>query len=304
MQRLNLLKKNHLDEQYVARRSVRDLPSTIASLTERLTKLSTDEATATSHAGGLITVGNHAWPRDDALALLGSRLDTLPRNASDTTRVPLGIYQGLRFGLVLHPQFPPDVYLEGAITRQSGLSRDHQGPRAVLNTLERLANGYSSECVRVRQDLAIAESQLRDYRERLNKLFPHEKYLSDLTDLRDRLKRSLSATAHEPDDGKEPRSSKLAKKIKALIAAQSIEAAPQRARPKQSTAEEPIAARIRKRQEANPLSDQAVGPDAERKGEETLPLTVGENSPTNPLMSFRERIALERQRQDQGPSLP
>lgn len=28
LQRLSLLKKNHLDEQYVARRSVRDLPAT------------------------------------------------------------------------------------------------------------------------------------------------------------------------------------------------------------------------------------------------------------------------------------
>ena len=36
LQRLTLLKKNHLDEQYVARRSVRDLPATIASLSERL----------------------------------------------------------------------------------------------------------------------------------------------------------------------------------------------------------------------------------------------------------------------------
>ena len=36
LQRLALLKKNHLDEQYVARRSVRDLPATIASLSERL----------------------------------------------------------------------------------------------------------------------------------------------------------------------------------------------------------------------------------------------------------------------------
>jgi hypothetical protein len=36
LQRLNLLKKNHLDEQYVARRSVRDLPDTIASLNDRL----------------------------------------------------------------------------------------------------------------------------------------------------------------------------------------------------------------------------------------------------------------------------
>src|SRR4051812_3064298 len=45
LQRLSLLKKNHLDEQYVARRSVRDLPALIASLSERLSKLTRDEAT-------------------------------------------------------------------------------------------------------------------------------------------------------------------------------------------------------------------------------------------------------------------
>src|SRR5438270_3347618 len=42
LQRLTLLKKNHLDEQYVARRRVRDLPGSIASQSERLAKLSTD----------------------------------------------------------------------------------------------------------------------------------------------------------------------------------------------------------------------------------------------------------------------
>src|SRR6185437_99715 len=139
LQRLNLLKKNHLDEQYVARRNVRDLPSTIASLSERVSKLSADAVTATDHTDDPVTIGSRSWSREDAPAILASRLDTLPRNAHETTRVPLGIYRGLRFGLVLHPQFPPDVYLEGAMTRQSGLSREHQGPRAVLNALERLA---------------------------------------------------------------------------------------------------------------------------------------------------------------------
>src|SRR6266568_3092072 len=104
-------------------------------------------------------------------------------------------YRGLRFGIVLHSPFPPDVYLEGAITRQSGLSREHQGPRAVLNALERLAGGYGSECVRVRQDLAIAESQLRDYQARLGKPFLHDAYLSELTGLRDQLKAGLSSAA-------------------------------------------------------------------------------------------------------------
>ena len=67
-----------------------------------------------------------------------------------------------------------DPDLEGAITRQSTLSREHQGPRAVLNALERLATAYGSECVRVRQDLSIAEGQLREYKSRLGKPFALE----------------------------------------------------------------------------------------------------------------------------------
>jgi hypothetical protein len=73
------------------------------------------------------------------------------------------VNRGLRFSVVLHPQFAPEVYLEGAATRQSMLSRDHHGPRAVLNAVERLAGGYGPECDRVGQDLAITENQLRDY---------------------------------------------------------------------------------------------------------------------------------------------
>jgi len=37
--------------------------------------------------------------------------------------------QNLSFGIGLHPQFPPDIYLEGAIIRHHTLSREHQGPR-------------------------------------------------------------------------------------------------------------------------------------------------------------------------------
>ena len=248
LQRLTLLKKNHLDEQYVARRSVRDLPGTIASISGRLSSLMTDQATADAHADDAITIGKRNWSREDVPAVLGGKLDALP-SVRDTTRVPLGSYRGLRFGVVLHSQFPADVYLEGSITRQYTLSRDHQGPRAVLNALERLATGYASESVRVRQDLSIAESQLRDYQARLGKPFTHDAYLTELTGLRDQLKAGLSASSHQADKEEGPSASDLAEKIKALKAANSIEATPQRARQKHSTAEEPITARIRRRQE-------------------------------------------------------
>jgi N12 class adenine-specific DNA methylase len=289
LQRLTLLKKNHLDEQYVARRSVRDLPSTIASLSERLSSLTADEATATAHASDLVTIGKRTWSREDAPAVLAGQLEALPRNVRDTTRVPVGIYRGLRFGMVLHPQFPPDVYLEGAITRRDTLSREHQGPRAVLNALERLANGYGSDCVRVRQDLSIAESQLRDYQARLGKPFLHEAYLSELTALRDQLKAGLSHNAHQSGNEEGPTASELAEKIKALKAANSIEATPQRVRQKKYTAEEPVTARIRRRTESQ---TDASGGQAQEEG------------PTGKPLTFQERIALERQQGNDGHSLP
>jgi hypothetical protein len=303
LQRLNLLKKSHVDEQYVARRSVRDLPSTIESLTERLSKFTADETTATAHATDPITIGKRPWSKEDAPTVLADRLDHLPRNALETTRVPIGSYRGLRFGLILHPQFPPDVYLEGAITRQSTLSRDHQGPRAVLNALERLANGYGSECVRVRQDLAIAESQLRDYCERLGKPFPHGKYLSELTELRDQLKAGLSAATHETSEDKEPRVIELADRIKALKAANTIEAAPQRIQRKQAALEEPITARIRRRQEANTEFPQMPDACAARGEETVLRSEATENSPRKTVKSFQERLVRERQGNTEGPSL-
>jgi hypothetical protein len=98
--------------------------------------------------------------------VLGARLDALPQYVRQSQRVPLGVCRGLRFGLTVDPQYAPEVYLERAITRRSPLSREHCGPRAVLNALERLAGGYASECNRVREDLGIAESQLSDYKAR------------------------------------------------------------------------------------------------------------------------------------------
>jgi hypothetical protein len=262
LQRLNLLKKNHLDEQYVARRSVRDLPGTIANLSERLSNLTADQATAAAHAGDPITISSRAYSREDAPGVLGSQLEALPRNVRETRRVPLGVYRGLRFGLVLHPHFPPDVYLEGAATRQSMLSREHQGPRAVLNALERLANAYSSDCDHVRQDLGIAESQLRDYQARLGKPFPHDAYLSELTTLRDLLRAGLSGASPEP--GTEPQLgvAELADRIKALKAAHTIEATPGRAGKRLYSAEEPVTARIRRRAETSATSDPAIDSDS------------------------------------------
>jgi hypothetical protein len=259
LQRLTLLKKNHLDEQYVARRSVRDLPGRIADFTDRLQKLMADQATATAQSGDSLTIGKRAYSRGDASGVLASQLETLPRNVRETHRVPLGVYRGLRFGLVLHPHFPPDVYLQGAATRQSMLSREHQGARAVLNAVERLASAYGSDCDRIQQDLAIAEAQLRDHQARLGKPFRHDAYLSELTQLRDALKAGLSGVAAEP--GTEPRKSvsDLADRIKKLRVANIAEGTSDRIGKRGSSAEEPVTTRIRRRTEKTPASETLIG---------------------------------------------
>ena len=247
LQRLNLLKRNHADEQYLARRRLRELPETIEQMSQRLTNLTADMETAKAHGDDPITIGTHAiYPRDviDALA---ARLDALPQYVRQTQRALLGVYRGLRFGLTLDPQYAPEVWLEGAITRRCPLSREHRGPRAVLNALERLAGGYSSECNRVREDLGIAESQVRDYKARLGAPFPHDAYLASLAALRDRLKAGLAGVP--PEHGAEPQAevSELAERIKTLKACNSVETAPQRQDKRRASAEEPVTAKIRRR---------------------------------------------------------
>ena len=118
LQRLTFLKKNHLDEQYVARRSVRDLPGTIASLSERLSDLMADQATATAHAATRSPSANapgHArtWPASWAAnsTPCHERPRDHPRSAG---HLP---WPAFRHGPA--SAIPADVYLEGAITRQS-----------------------------------------------------------------------------------------------------------------------------------------------------------------------------------------
>ncbi len=72
----------------------------------------------------------------------------------------------------------------------------------------------------------------------------------------------LSGAVHESGNDAGPSVSDLAEKIKALKAAHSIEATPQRTRQKQSSAEEPVTARIRRRTEAIPAADQGIQPEA------------------------------------------
>ena len=193
LHRLAILKKNHDDEQYVARRSKGELPQTIARQAKRVRALSTTwppplpmPATRSSSAA--------APTREDGLAILGNRLNGIPDATHDTRRVPLGTYHGLAFGIELHPYGGPEVFLEGEITRHGPLARD-AGPRTVVNALDRLIGTYEAQADTARQDLAISQGQLRDYEARLGKPIAHDAYRAELTALRDQLRSGLSDAA-------------------------------------------------------------------------------------------------------------
>jgi hypothetical protein len=150
------------------------------------------------------------------------------------------------------------------------LSREHHGPRAILNALNWLANSYGNQCDSTQQELTIAETQLRDYQARLGTPFVHDGYLTQLTNLRDQLKAGLAApptpqaTESQPTVPEEakPMVAELAEQIKALKSANTIEATPQRVGKRRSSAEEPVTARIRRRAKPVPTPDQVSEPDA------------------------------------------
>ena len=166
---------------------------------------------------------------------------------------------------------------------------------------------------------------LRDYQTRLGTPFLHDGYLSESTTLRDQLKAGLSGKTPEP--GSEPPSvSELAARIKAIKAAHNIEATPQRVRQKQSSAEEPITRRIRRRAEAVPVSNAAIPSDAPHAGgwkthlrpnPRAKPLMKTDSPrglPSNyagtsrygtlkPHTTFQQRLAMERRHRDLEPSL-
>ncbi|MCY2963527.1 MAG: helicase-related protein [Planctomycetota bacterium] len=123
LKRLLLLKKNHADEQFIARRNVRTLPEAIAGLKRRLEGLRCDLETVNAHSEDPITIGNRQYSIAESLEPLGRRLDETPKNVSETTVIPLGLHKGLQFGIVLHPQWPREVSIQGTITRRETLSR-------------------------------------------------------------------------------------------------------------------------------------------------------------------------------------
>ncbi|HVX13835.1 MAG TPA: DEAD/DEAH box helicase family protein [Pirellulales bacterium] len=294
LQRLAVLKRNHADEQYVARRNLRELPDTIDRLTKRAASLEADIKTVADHAADPLTIGGRQCSRDDALDLLAGKLRTLPESVREPKPLPLGVIRGLRFGLRLRPQQSPELFLEGALTRHEPLSREHHGPRAILNAADRLMNTYQAQLADTRQDLAVAETQHRDYQARQGAPFAHEQYLSQMTELRNQLKAVLAGQTTQEGGEPLPAAHELAEKIKSLKAANTIEASATRAESRGPIAAvEPVTTRIRRRIPKSPLlaptTDEtpviAAGPTSEPE----LTIVAAEQpAPAERLMTFDE----------------
>lgn len=93
-----------------------------------------------------------------------------------------------------------------------------------MNALNRLARGYEEAAESTRQELALAESQLRDFQTRQGAAFAHESYLKELSALREQLRVALSGT--EAKEGQS--AAEIAGRIKALRSRNSVEPAPER----------------------------------------------------------------------------
>jgi hypothetical protein len=263
LQRLFTLRKHHADEQFLARRNVRELPEAIARLRARLDELEADGETARAHADEPVTIGGVTCPRDRLLPALGARLDVLPEEVRETSRFVLGRMRGLAFGVVKHRFGPPEVFLEGRGLRQTPLARDSQGPRACLNAAERLFTSYGPQSDEVRRELALTEVKLRDFGARLGAMFPHERYIEDLSALRDELRLALSATPQEGIGPKTRTSDELSGLIQALKDSHAVEAVPAKRPGAATRSERPVTGRIRARHEAEASEPAAAEEPAE-----------------------------------------
>jgi hypothetical protein len=282
LQRLGVLRRNHSDEQYLARKNLRELPQSIERMEKRLAALESDEKTlAGGDAGVLIVGGRSVTPQDVAFA---NALSRIPELVSHTRQFPVGKYRGLTFGIEMHPGGAADVYLEGQLQRTGMLNS--LGPRAVMNGLGRVVESYAEVIDRVKQDRELAQRQFGDYEARLGRPFAHTAYFEELARLRDQLKIALSGTPPAEGEQPGPSTAELSDQIKALRAGHAVEAAPARLRPQRPEAMKP-----RRRTEEVAAPKEAM-PDPKPPAEDESDDAPG---PTGGSPGFGNRIQSRRQ---------
>lgn len=239
LQRLAILRKNHNDEQFLARKNLRDLPERIANHERWIANLTADSATLAGNRD--VVIGNQRCTHEQVMARLTDALNRIPSNPMQTRIFPLGIYHGIPFSIERQPSGFASVIMQGKAPRSDSLLRDSQGSRAVMNAVHRLAQSYDEAIARHTKDKTIAEHQLTDYQARHGIPFAHGDYDDRLKACRDQLRTALSDTT----EGAADRSESLAAQTKALMAERKVEAAT--LPPKRLTrAETPVTARLRR----------------------------------------------------------
>ena len=225
IQRLGVLRRSHMDEQYLAGRKIKELPEQIERTEKRIAALKSDRERLTAWKGDPISLGGRTYSIDDAMTPLGKALEQVP-DISDR-RFPIGKFRGLTFGIEYRWN-NAEIYLAGESELRAQLSKEARGPRAVLNALGRIAASYDERILSNEKELELARNQLGDYQMRQGRPFLHGKYLEELTGLRDQLKAVLSDTPPEASTS----TSEIAEKIASLRGTNQVEAAPIRERPK------------------------------------------------------------------------
>ena len=121
-------------------------------------------ATAKAHARDPIIIGGRSYSDKDAFDVLATRLKSASRRCLRVSQCDAGAVSGLAVWPVPVAVGSPEVFVEGVITRMTPLSRDHHGPRAILNAVERIIDAYDAECDRARHDLTIAQTPVTGLR--------------------------------------------------------------------------------------------------------------------------------------------
>jgi hypothetical protein len=220
-------------------------------------------ATAKSRGYDRIVIDCRPRRKKDVQEALAAVRRTVPTMVFQHCCIPLRVYRGLAFSLDLSLRDNPSICVEGTATRFLDLSSNHPGPRAVMNAVARLVDSYELIRDRDREDLKIAQGQFHDYEARIGSMFSHERYLEELTGLRNQLDGALSSTtqAHDTDE--------LVEQIKALRAVNTIEASPERTAERKAAAiKESVTTRI--------MGDRDVEPEVaiesiEEEAEDTPP---------------------------------
>lgn len=309
LQRLSILRRNHTDEQFLARRRLRELPDELQQLEQLQSDLQQDHETLRTHQDEGLKIGGRAHHPSDVNELLGNRLKSFSARQPRSRKLTLGTKCGLRFGVTADTDSRVSVFVDGATSMTRRLAGGTPGPRAVLNALDRIIEELPQRAEKVRVDIAQARKHLEDYRDRVGTPFEYEAYFSELSSLRNELNDALSRP--EMSESGRDTANELATRIKQLIDRQSVKTTGNRpTQPLQQTTEVPIATRLRRYLNVSADTMETDHPDTCHPETERTAAPAAQDStdcpgraparphsevvsPERPPADFRDRVASE-----------